>query len=491
MSQPYRISKSKYLAGLQCHKLIWYWFHAKELIPQPDASTQAVFDQGNAIGELARKCYPNGIDLSQVMDIEEVIARTKEAVNERRQIFEAGFATANSFARADILNPVRDDEWDIIEVKSSTNAKLVHKHDLAHQRYTYERAGLKIHNCYVCVINANYTREGELDLDELFTLIDVTQGVEELLPAIEPNLERLQQVLAMPNEPYVRIGKHCNSPNHCPMHDICWNFLPTDSVFTLTHAGERAFKWLDDGIADLREIPLKAKLSRLQTIQLNALRTEEIYVDKAAIAEFLKKIRYPLSFLDFETVAPAIPPYSGVHPYQNTPFQFSLHRLESPDSELLQYSFLADGTADPRPELLEKLQLWLGTKGSVLAYNAGFEIGVLDAATVQFSKFRPWFEQVRYRFVDLLSPFRSFHYYHPAQRGSASIKSVLPAMTGRKYSDLDIGDGQLASTEFIRTHFYPVSEQEKQVVRERLLAYCGLDTEAMVLLLRELEQLTK
>jgi hypothetical protein len=118
------ISKSKFLWGLQCQKLLWHAYNAKNLIPKPDDSQQAIFDQGHEVGALAKQLFPGGIEVGQsIVDIETVLKLSQTAIKNRRSMFEAAFAFDGGYARVDILNPVEEDAWDIIEVKSSTSVR--------------------------------------------------------------------------------------------------------------------------------------------------------------------------------------------------------------------------------------------------------------------------------------------------------------------------------------------------------------------------------
>ena len=133
----------------------------------------------------------------------------------------------------------------------------------------------------------------------------------------------------------------------------------------------------------------------------------------------------------------------------------------------------------------------MGETGTVIAYNAPFEKGVLDAIAEVHPQFKPWVQQIKRRVVDLLIPFRAFRYYHPQQLGSASIKSVLPAITGRSYKDLEIQEGGTASREFLRVTFSDVAKAEREKVRSQLEIYCGQDTEGMVWIVDELRNLVE
>ncbi len=184
------------------------------------------------------------------------------------------------------------------------------------------------------------------------------------------------------------------------------------------------------------------------------------------------------------------PLFDGVRPYQNIPFQFSLHVQERPDGELRHYEYLADGRKDPRPELLESLGGIIGESGSILAYNKSFEERVLEESAQAFPGPCAWVNGAISRLVDLIIPFRSFHYYHPRQGGSVSLKKVLPAITGRGYDDMAIARGDDASLAFLRITFDDVSTEEAEEVRTDLLTYCKLDTGGMVSIVERLEELS-
>ena len=256
------ISKSKFLWGLQCQKLLWHAYNAKNLIPEPDDSQQAIFDQGHEVGALAKLLFPGGIEVGQgIVDIESVLKLSEKAIKQRRPLFEAAFAFDGGYARVDILNPVEEDAWDIIEVKSSTSVKDVYLPDLAFQCFVYSGAGLKIRRCFVLHINSDYVRHGDIDPRLLFKKVDVTAQVSNLSQQIEMQLEGMSKIIRLKESPEVPIGKHCDTPYECPLHDHCWKFLPADNPLTLYRGKEKGFKLLAAGITQLGEIPENVPLN--------------------------------------------------------------------------------------------------------------------------------------------------------------------------------------------------------------------------------------
>jgi hypothetical protein len=287
--------------------------------------------------------------------------------------------------------------------------------------------------------------------------------------------------------PEMIIGQHCKDPYECPLEE-CWEHLPKGNVFTLYYSGKKSFELYDRGIVSIKDIPGDYKLSEKQIIQKESLVTGEIHTDKEAIKCFLSSLEHPLYYMDFETISPAVPLFDGTRPYQNTPFQFSVHVVRDAKSNLEHYSFLAEGVQDPRPRFLEELQKVLGDSGSIIAYNKGFEEGIINALGEAFPKCKDWVNQILSRMVDLLVPFRNFDYYHPNQKGSASLKAVMPVITGKGYEELDIADGQLASMLFEKVTYGEVSEEERNKVRSDLEKYCTLDTEGMIWIVEKLRE---
>ena len=483
------LSKSKYMVGLQCQKALWINYKDKALLPEVDASIEALFDQGHQVGRLAQKLFPSGIDFGHLRGFDEPVEATRIALSAKKPLFEAAFVYDRCFSRADILEPVGDDNWDIIEVKSATAVKDEYLSDLAFQRYVYEGNGLCIRNCYILHINNSYLRSGNVDPVGLFSKVDVTHAVAELMPAVEPKVIEMFQVIDSDFCPEIKISPHCDSPYECSLKLVCWKFLPHPNVFDLRRPGNKAWELLDQTIFKLEEIPTDFILNEVQSRQVASHRSGTPHVDAAAIRAFLQRLNYPLYFLDFETIGPAIPLYDRSRPYVQIPFQFSLHRVEFDGALPIHFEFLADGTADPRPDVLLRLKNLLGSSGSIIGYNVNFEIGCLKGGAEAFPEYQNWLDSLLPRFVDLYDVFEDFSYYHPSQNGSASLKAVLPALTGASYDDLDIASGDFAQREFTRIAFGDVTPAERSKVRTALKAYCCQDTRGLIEIVEALKKL--
>ena len=484
------LTKSDYLIALECPRFLWNKKHHPEKIRKPTIAEQFKFDDGTKVGIEAQKLFPNGIDLSEY-NYTENIKKTKEALKEKKPLFEAGFEFNNCFSRADILVPNKDC-WDIVEVKAATKTKDINVHDISFQRYVYEGNGLKIKNCYIMHLNKEYFRKGELNLKELFEKDDVTKESNEILKNIEKSIKEVFAFLASTNSP--KAGLTINSVIKQGHHDCkienCLE-LPENHVFCLYRGGKVSCELYDQGVELIKDIPDNTKLNHKQNIQRECEKTGKVHVDKKEIQEFLKKLQYPLYYLDFETFSTAIPIFDGTKAYSQVPFQYSLHVQEIENSEAEHYEFLYDGNSDPRKEFIDSLHKALGDKGTIVVYNQSFEINRMKELGENFPKYKKWVESIPSRTIDLLVLFREFSYYNPKQQGSASIKKVLPALTGKTYKGMTISDGGTASVEFFNSHYTNASEEKRKQVREDLLKYCGLDTEAEIMIIEKLREFIK
>jgi len=486
------ISKSKYMAGLQCPKYLWYKVNAREEIPQPGFVSRYIFEQGILVGEYAKNLYPGGIDIERTGDLKTQLVNTTKILSERKPLFEASVSSGNVYNRVDILVPADKGRWDILEVKSSTQLKEEYIHDVSFQKYCFEKAKVKIRKCYLVYINNQYKKKGEINTRELFKKTDITAEVEELSIGIKERIAEMLEIAAANSPPETAIGKHCNNPYNCPLKDKCWEFLPDNHIFNLYGNKEKAVQLYSEGILSIKDIPDRFDLNLKQQIQLECARTEKPKIDRGEISKFIAKLKRPLYFFDFETFSTAIPLYDGVKPYQRIPFQYSIHMLDSIDSKPTHYDFLAEGDRDPRKELLAALKKHIGKKGSIIVYYELFEKGVLREQAEIFPEYSQWVSSVIPRIVDLYKPFGNFHYYNSSQKGSASVKSVLPAITNLSYKGMDIADGLAASVYFLYTcgkygagDICPTGE-ERDRIRRSLIKYCRMDTGGMIHILKAL-----
>lgn len=476
------LTKSKYLNGLQCPRLLW---HAdRKLLPKVSIADQHRFDQGSEFETQVKKLFPNGVDISRT-EFKDNLEKTNLLLKENKLIFEAGFKEEELFIRADVLEPTKNG-WNLYEIKSTTEVKDQHIPDLAFQKYVIEKSGIKINQCFVLFLNKEYVKHGEINPNELVSQEEVTAQVE-LVDDIEKNTEKYLKIIQQQNTPAITISQKCNKPYECPLKKECWGTLPENNVLHLTN-WRQYWKLFEQGILDLKDIPKGTELKPKDEIIRDAVLKKKVFVSKEHIIHFMKTLQYPLYHFDFETFDTAIPIYDNSRPYQKIPFQYSLH-VQQKDNSLKHFEYLATGDEDPRIKLLDQLKDEIGSKGSVIVFNKAFETSVLTQLARDFPQHKDWIQNVLDRIVDLAVPFQNFYYYSPSQKGSYSIKKVLPAITGKGYSELEINNGADASVKYFNNH---IKEKLKdKELRENLLKYCCLDTEGMVWIMKELEKMVK
>ncbi|MCZ2084350.1 MAG: DUF2779 domain-containing protein [Flavobacteriales bacterium] len=480
------LSKSRFLSGIQCHKKLWFDYYRKDLKLPTDDQTQAVFDLGHRIGLLAQKMFPNGKDATpeDYSNLQPSIENTKKWISEKVEtIYEATFSANNAFCMLDILHRKDDEVW-AIEVKSSTSVKDYHFTDASLQYFVMKNAGFAPDRFLMMHINNQYVKQGEIT-SEIFTLTDITEQVLANQDWVESNLERLLDMLEIEQEPVVEIGGHCSSPFGCDYAHHCWKHVPQYSVFNLYRGGNKGWKLYQQNILKIEDIPDDFPLTHFQKLQRNGLQVQQRHIDKKAIKNIISRWEFPLNFFDFETVFPAIPVLDGTRPYQQVPFQYSLHILEE-DGKLTHKEFLAhpkdfSNHENPLKQMVEQLKKDFANKGNIVTYNQSFEVGRLNDLAKSFPEDAAFLHSLVGRIVDMLPVFQGGYCYFPAMKNSASIKSVLPAIAPEfTYDNLEIQDGGSASSLFHQS--IENGNFTDDHLRGNLLKYCERDTLAMVII---------
>jgi len=479
------LSKTLFLKGLQCHKALYLFKFHSEFRDELSESQAAIFQSGIGLGILAQGLFPGGREIPyEGLSKESQLQLTEEKIAEGiRTLYEATFRYNDIFVKADIINKGRKG-WDLYEVKGSTSLKDIYLDDVALQYYVLQKSGLPINNAFVVYVNNQYVRKGELDLDQLFTKEKVTSQVLERKASIQKEIKKLKKMLAG-DTPSIDIGEHCGNPYPCDFQGYCWDHVPEYSVLDLS--GRTAVRWdlYRQGYQSVENVPLEL-LTEKHKMEVETFIKQKEFFNKKKIKEFLDTLWFPLYFLDFETINPAIPLYDCTRPFQKIPFQYSLHFLKSPKARLSHYEFLAPPNTDPRKPLLEKLLSQIPPEACVLAYNASFEIGVLNQLAEWFPKYRGRLKNLVKNVRDLAEPFRKRHLYHWLMKGSFSQKKVLPALVpDLSYEDMKIGDGGMAMLGYLKM-CGSKDPDEVARIRKALLDYCRLDTLGMVRLFEKL-----
>jgi len=486
-----RLSKSRYITGLQCSKRLWLGWHEPEPRSEPEPGT--ILAVGTDVGIAARLLVPDGVLVEEGPDRHiEAVERTRTLIADPAvsAIFEAAFAFDHVLMRADILERLPSGGWRLAEVKSSTRVKPEYIHDLAIQAYVISGSGLHIEEMQLVHVNTSYVRgEDGIDWPAYFEREDVTAQVRDLLPSVPERVAEMHAILALPSAPEIRPSGHCFSPFPCEFWERCTADKPSDWIFYLPRLRAARFGELDgNGVESMRHIPPEFPLTRGQQRVVDAVVSgQEIISDD--LHEALAPLGPPASYLDFETFSPAIPLYVGTSPYERIPVQWSIHHDDGA-GDIGHLEFLADGDVDPRREFAETLLKAIERlPGPIIVYS-GFEASVLRGLAGLWPDLSERLFAAIDRICDLLPILRT-HVTHPEFLGSYSIKAVAPALVpGFTYDDLDgVADGNDASAVFYRlASDQLLSDEDRTRYCQALLAYCSRDTLALMHVHRRLSQ---
>ncbi len=476
------LSKTRYQSGLQCPLRLWHTCYNRELATEVSRVQQAIFDMGHRVGELATQLYPGGIRIEEDhLRHQEAIKSTLVAMKDPnvKAIYEAGFLYDEVRVRVDILQRLEQSKWNLIEVKSSTKVKEEYYSDVGIQYYVLKGAGLHIERVFLMHLNNQYVYDGKrLDLEGLFSSSDLTEGAIAYQEKIPTLLAGLKEMLAASDPPGITPSKHCNRPYGCEFWEYCMDGMPDHWVIQLSGIGQNKFDELEGmGIYDIREIPDGFSLTALQERIRKCVVNDKAYIARE-LKDELEDVEFPVHFLDFETLALAIPRYAGTRPYQGIPFQWSDHILHE-NGKIEHREYLCEEVKDPREEFILTLLDVLGSKGSIVTYT-DYEKRIIEALAEVHPEHRKPLLATLDRLMDLYKIIRN-NYYHPEFHGSFSLKSVLPAIIPEmSYDSLTVQEGQEAGIEYMRMIDPSTPAEEKEKIKKDLLKYCGHDTLAMV-----------
>lgn len=476
-----RLSKSRYLSGLQCLKRLYLEIHASELATPADPDRQALFEMGTDVGALARCRFPGGILVKEThRQTRAAVQRTAELIQDPAvpAIFEGAFIYRDTLVRVDVLQRLTEDTWRLIEVKATSKVKRIHLHDVTIQTFVLVGQGLSIAESCLMHLNTRYLYQGgELDLNQLFTMADITDTVRDRQSQVNGKLEVMRQALDEPLPPDIEPSGHCHTPYECPFWDHCTKDKPSRWIFHLPGRNQNFTELTARGIQTIDEIPTDIHLTVLQ----QRIKDNVEWISSELLS-ILRSVTYPVHHLDFETYMPAIPVYSNTRPYGPIPIQWSNH-IEYEDGTVRHETYLCQDDRDPRAEVARGVLDSLGKEGSICVYS-DYERHLLGVLGNVFPSLKPDFSRVINRLWDLLFIIQNY-YYHPGFQGSFSIKSVLPALAPHlAYDDLEIRHGALASVIYRKMIFEESDLVERLRLSQDLHDYCARDTQGMLELRR-------
>lgn len=495
------LSKSDYMLFLK-HPA-WLWLKKKDAskIPEINDNTQAIFDAGRVFEGYAEKLFPEAVHLG-FNNYDEYLSltdRTKKALeNGVKTILQGRFEACGITCIVDVLDRISDDIFDLIEIKSSTKAKPEHEYDLAFQLTVLEKAGIKVRNIVIIHANSEYVRKGEVDPEKLTIKTDVTGAVQTLIDITQELIVSALKILEKNSIPDIS-PRHVNQAGipgvswFSEWMDIYKSLVPDMdpySIYFLSYpTSEQIGKLEDDGVTLISDIPEKLALRPKQLMQIQATKKNERFVDKDKIKMFLDTFEYPIYFLDYETFSDVIPRFDGCKPYEDYPFQYSLHILDSSNASLRHEEYLHRENSNPVPNLLNKMKKDIGNSGTILSWNMSYEKGCNAIMACLYPEHKEFLDDLNERINDLMIPFSQMWFVDKDFFGSASLKKVLPVLVPElSYKELDVSDGMLARRMFTQTIFEGKCPDKKEKILEDLSKYCTLDTYAMIKIFEKLKE---
>ena len=478
------LSKSKLLAFRQCPKRLWLEIHAPQL-REDSGATLASFATGHQVGDIARQIY-DPQQRGQLIDpqadgFDAAFARTQTLLRARQPIFEAGFRAEGALAFADVLLPAGQG-WRMVEVKSSTSVKDYHRDDAAVQAFVARACGVPLRSIALAHIDNSWTYPGGGDYQGLLVEADLTDEAFARTDEVRGWIAEAQTVAARKKAPPIATGAQCTDPYECGFLTHCQSQEPQAEhpVHWLPRPGNAIKAHIEaHGTRELRDLPdnlLNPTQQRVKSATLSG----QAFFDQHAAAQALAAHKLPGYFIDFETIQFGVPIWQGTRPYQQIPFQFSVHRLAR-TGRVEHQAFLDLTGRNPSLAFAQALIGACGERGPVFVYNAAFEATRIRELAERHPRLAPALHAINDRIVDLL-PVARQHYYHPGQQGSWSIKAVLPALCpDLRYDNLDgVQDGGAAQQAYLEAIAPATSAARKAELERQLLAYCHLDTWAMV-----------
>lgn len=491
------LSKTDYILYRECPKNVWYKIHKPDIYSQFELSdfVKSIIETGNEVEEIARKLFPTGI-LIKGRDIKGQKLTQDYVKKQQDVLFQPVFFKDGYLAAIDILKfEPKTKSYSIYEVKSTSHIdKKIHYHDLAFQVNLLRKCGLKINKAYLIHLNSKYVRSGKLNISKLFKIVDVSNEVESIVNDVDIEINKALKYISQTSEPegfcsciYKGRSRHCSTFKYSNSK------VPEYSVHDISRIGNSGAKLkelIDNNIFHIDKIPEDIKLSNIQQSQVDSYISGNVFIDKEKIIKEFKSLKFPLYFLDYETFPAGIPRFDGFSPYNQIPFQYSVHILESPDSKPKHQDFLYIESDDPSKSFAESLQSHIGEKGSIVIWHKSFECGRNNEIAVRIPATKAFMDFIKTRVYDLEDIFKKQYYIHKNFRGSSSIKRILPVLVPElSYKGIKIQEGGTAADTWNKIITNSFSELEKKEAAENLKIYCGLDTYAMYSIWRILHNL--
>lgn len=474
------ITQEQFIKSNGCKKKVWLLKNKPGEMVESVGNVMAL-GAADDVFSAARACFQKGIDAKNAD-----CNTAKKLLRKHKVIFNGLFESDFGRVRCDIAE-LKQGGVVIYKVRCGSGLESVIKTALF-QKAVLMSLGYSVTNVYIMSVNPDYVRERHLSYGKLFLYTDVTNA--DKGGNVPSKIKFINGINKKTIEPEIKLNKFCSN---CEFFGYCFKDLPENNIFMLGNLPfEVKITLYNHGILTYDDYMKLPEINENCKAQINAELENKDIVDQKGIKAFLDKLKYPLGFLDFEAISPAVPRYRGTKPNERILTQFSYHYVEEKGGELKHKEFIGDGINYPEKELAEKLIEYIGENHCVLMYSP-YERNCINSLIAKFPEHKASLTKIRDNLVDLEKPFSSKVLYKKEMQGRSSIKYVLPALypdcEELSYKNKRVSDGAMAALSYMTLKSLDKTERHK--LKKDLLDYCGLDTFAMVKLLESLENAIK
>jgi hypothetical protein len=489
------ITKSKILNFNRCENQF-----RLNLVKSYESNKQKTYQlynlENDRVNQLAYSLYNNVSFLPKLHDVQEAFLESMRLIKAGQSIAHPVMISNDLIASPDLLIVHDNGNLEIIEILTSVNAKKEVEFILSFYSQVFEELNMNISNYTLIKINSDYTLTDTFSSDLFFKKSNYNNKIKaskDLVARTIANIRNIREKSTLENmdEPHI-----CSSIKNCNFINECYPNLKDGDLLTLRESSNLVNLFYDKKIYNIADIPIESYstiLSEKQKIQILSNREKKPFINQERIQLFLKQIRFPVYYLDFETINPQIPFYNYTKPFQHVPFLYSLHIWRDPHSDQLEHlDYIQPDNKDPRQEILSRLSNQIKADGTILCFNDFFEKRCIQESVNFLPEYAFWSSSIKPNFLDSAIPFKSLDYYSYLQNGSASLKDILPALTGASHSHLDIQNGHSANLQYLRwLHGFDENETVDRKVIEQLREYCKMDTLALFLIHKKLIEITR
>lgn len=485
---PFWITPQLFHLAEHCPKIIWTAIHHQ--IKATPFYTDFFAEEKPYIINQINHNLSDITTLSRSLDVDSRAEKTQALLSQNKSIAHGAIRWERYEASIDILKHINN-QWELTYIQPNLKPT---KHDyinMAFTAYLLHQNHIPLAKITFTFVNRNYKRNLDLDLTKLLRHINVTPKVNRLIPAIASKLTEFLSIISRPTPPHKPFGLPCLKPTECQFLHQCWPNLRHQSIVSISGISkQQKVKFIQKEITSLHELSLHMTLNKTQAIQVACELDNQVHIQKEAIHTFLNTLSFPLYFMDFEVAQFSVPPFSGLKPLHQVPFQYSIHYINHINDTPKHIEFLHNEKTNPEPEFTQSLINDIPNNVPIIVFNQNLEKIILKQLANQSPQYKPQLMALSSQLRDIAPLFLNNAYYHPSMKGKFSLKEIYAAIAPNEpqFNSLTIKNGESANTGY-KQYLYETNPDKKSQILKHLHHYCQLDTYAMVKVIQQLHKL--